>query len=207
MVVDKQFLKEGKRHDDSFRITKQLAEALTSYIQSLPFKFKQDDPLFFSDRSKGKETDKPELKRLVAGAICNLFRKYFRAAGFADAAQPRVLGMHSFRKTSARRIWDITHDKNAVSKFRRHHSIEATDRYMPRMAQEVKDDLAQKAEDSWAEKKAQKPGGEAPKGQKRKAEPEQEEGRKRQRSSRAPSRCPRRHRNRAPSEPSRPLIE
>ena len=111
----------------------------------------------------------------MAGAICNLFRKYFRAAGFADAAQPRVLGMHSFRKTSANRIWNITNDKNPVSQFLGHHSIEATDRYMPRMAQEVNDDLAQKAEDSWAEKKAQKPGGEAPKGQKRKAEPEQEE--------------------------------
>lgn len=177
LEVDKQFMK-GKKRDAAWAITGDLAACIKKYVSDQPFAFKQTDPLFFSDRSKGKDTDTVKLKRLHRAAICNLFHGYFLALDIADAKTKRALGMHSFRKTGLRYVWDATHDINAVARMADHTSTQVTERYLPFIRQEKKDELSQGIEDQIrkdreAKAKAQEqPKVEAPKAKKRKPEPE-----------------------------------
>jgi len=141
LEMDREHLK-GRSDDRVLAITSTAKEAIARYIKDQDFAFKQSDPLFFSDRSVGKLTDAPQLLRFKTSGMMNLYRSYFYASGLKPPGQKGIYSSHCFRKTYAKEVWDITKDINKVSHMLGHHSVKATQAYMPVILQTEKDALA-----------------------------------------------------------------
>lgn len=145
LLIDKEFMK-GKKKDFATAITERTKAALKQYIADTPFKFEQDTPLFYSNKTKRKNGEVPVVKRLNSISICGLFRGYFHCAKIEGYDQAGLLGMHSWRKTCGSRVWRATKDINTVAKILGHANSQVTERYIPSIGVDMKESVLQAVE-------------------------------------------------------------
>lgn len=140
MVVPRQFLKggrkkEGKKREDFEVSIKEVKPLIEAWINAADVELSDDDPLFYSHKTKrkrqkteeGKEKKQSsEVKPISPHSMGNYMRALFAVLKIEDYDKKRKLGTHSIRKTLAARIMKLTKNINEVKNALDHRQISTT---------------------------------------------------------------------------------